>query len=95
MRQIDQVISSAVEVKVSGAIPPLPHLSSWHSAELTKHSNKTMERVPLARHELTSKEESGLRRWGWRAGLLLLPWGHGDSQNVVVAPGGAHSNEGI
>jgi hypothetical protein len=28
---------SSAEVKESGAIPPLPHMSSWHSAYLIKH----------------------------------------------------------
>jgi hypothetical protein len=28
---------SSVEVKKGGAIPPLPHMSSWHSALLIKH----------------------------------------------------------
>jgi hypothetical protein len=49
----------------------------------------------VVKHELTSKEESGLRRGGWRSGLLLLSWGDGDSQDVIVTSGGAHSNERV
>jgi hypothetical protein len=52
-------------------------------------------KFPLAKHELTSKEKSGLRRGGWRTRLLLLPWRHRDSQNIVVASGGAHGNKGV
>jgi hypothetical protein len=28
---------SSAEVKKGGAIPPLPHMSSWHNAYLIKH----------------------------------------------------------
>jgi hypothetical protein len=28
---------SSTEVKKFGAIPPLPHIPSWHSAEIIKH----------------------------------------------------------
>jgi hypothetical protein len=31
-RESDHSLSSSTEVKNGGAVPPLPHMSSWHSA---------------------------------------------------------------
>jgi hypothetical protein len=36
-READHSPPSSTEVKNGGAIPPLPHISSWCSAELIKH----------------------------------------------------------
>jgi hypothetical protein len=36
-RENDHSSPSSAEVKKVGAIPPLPHMSSWHSALLIKH----------------------------------------------------------
>jgi hypothetical protein len=36
-READHSPPSSAEVKNGGAIPPLPYMSSWHSAELIKH----------------------------------------------------------
>jgi hypothetical protein len=37
VREADHAPPSSAEVKNGGAIPPLPHTSSWHSAQLIKH----------------------------------------------------------
>jgi hypothetical protein len=37
--EADHSPPSSAEVKKGGAIPPLPHMSSWHSTELIKHRN--------------------------------------------------------
>jgi hypothetical protein len=36
-READHSSPSSAEVKNGGAIPPLPPMSSWHSAKLIKH----------------------------------------------------------
>jgi hypothetical protein len=36
---------SSAEVKKGGTIPPFPHMSSWHSAELIKHRDEFAELI--------------------------------------------------
>jgi hypothetical protein len=36
-REVDRSPPSSARVKEGGGIPPLPHISSWHCAELIKH----------------------------------------------------------
>jgi hypothetical protein len=36
-RETDNSSPSNAEVKKSGAIPPLPHRSSWHNAQIINH----------------------------------------------------------
>jgi hypothetical protein len=43
----DQSTPSSTEVKDGGAISPLPHKSSWHSAWLIKHRDKFTFTSPL------------------------------------------------
>jgi hypothetical protein len=38
-READHLPPSSAEVKNGGAIPPLLHMSSWHSAQLIKHTD--------------------------------------------------------
>jgi hypothetical protein len=38
-READHSPPSSVEVKNGGAIPPLPHMSSWRGAELSTGEN--------------------------------------------------------
>jgi hypothetical protein len=51
MRGADHTPPSRAEVKKSGARPPLPHMSSGHSAELIKHRDFTLT---LFAHECRS-----------------------------------------
>jgi hypothetical protein len=38
-REGDHLHPSSVEIKKGGALPPLPHMSSWYSALLIKHTD--------------------------------------------------------
>jgi hypothetical protein len=38
-READQLPPSNAEVKIGGATPPLPNMSSYHRAELMKHKD--------------------------------------------------------
>jgi hypothetical protein len=40
-READFSPPSSVEIKKSGSIPPLPRVSSWHSAYLIKHRDNS------------------------------------------------------
>jgi hypothetical protein len=45
-RQADHLPISSAKVKKGGAIPPLPHMSSRHSASLIKHRNTfTLQKI--------------------------------------------------
>jgi hypothetical protein len=49
-READHSPPSSAEVKNGGAIPPLPHKSSWHSVLLIKHREKLTFYVCQSRH---------------------------------------------
>jgi hypothetical protein len=46
-RKAEHSPPSSAQVTKGGAIPPLPHMSSWQRAELIKHRNNFMRLRPL------------------------------------------------
>jgi hypothetical protein len=46
-REFDHSPPSSAEVKNGGNIPPLSHMSSWHSAELIKHRDNFTFTLPV------------------------------------------------
>jgi hypothetical protein len=79
MHEADHSPPSNAEAKNGGAIPPLPHVSSWHSIQLIKHRNNFgLPTVPVllscicitAIHGLFSYPEDG--RSTFPSGLVTI-----------------------
>jgi hypothetical protein len=48
-RDADHSPPSSAEVEKVGAIPPLPHMSSWHCASVIKHRDNFTIPLPVVR----------------------------------------------